>query len=76
MNDLIERNGKNEREREREREGGKAKENFSLFAEASINGAKFPLSPPLSLLTRSFSAISLIFNICRPESGRLAAAVP
>ena len=38
------------------RQAGK---HFSLFAEASINGAKSPSFPP------SFSAISLIFNICR-----------
>ena len=63
MNDLIERN---EREKEGKSEWGKGRrpgvqagEHFSLFAEASINGAKSPSFPP------SFSAISLIFNICR-----------
>ena len=44
------------------RPGVQAGEHFSLFAEASINGAKSPSFPP------SFSAISLIFNICRRES--------
>ena len=64
MNDLIERNGEKEGKSEwgkGRRPGVQAGEHFSLFAEASINGAKSPSFPP------SFSAISLIFNICRRE---------